>query len=252
MPYPPRLLLVVCIISTVCRSSGFLASLPMKMRPQALSSQGVATRHGAQRVALLKMQDKGGGMFGNMWEKVMLKLVEVKEKEGAKKKLQECVFCVKGNLKCDGCEGTGKDIAMGGKSACFICNGKGSRMCSVCGGIGMVDKVRRGGTDTAGAWIGKEKEAMDPLIPQYEPFILELDEAKRYVWCQCGVSMKQPFCDGNSHRAYGIKPVPFTTRGTEGGRSKVNLCGCKYTNTPPYCDGTHVSLKAQAEAGGTV
>jgi len=70
------------------RSGGFLASLPMKMRPQALSSQGVATRHGAQRVALLKMQDKGGGMFGNMWEKVMLKLVEVKEKEGAKKKLQ--------------------------------------------------------------------------------------------------------------------------------------------------------------------
>jgi len=70
------------------RSSGFLASLPTKVRPQALSSQGVATRHGAQRVALLKMQDKGGGMFGNMWEKVMLKLVEVKEKEGAKKKLQ--------------------------------------------------------------------------------------------------------------------------------------------------------------------
>ena len=37
-------------------------------------------------------------------------------------------------------------------------------------------------------------------VGQYEPFILELDEAKRYVWCQCGVSMKQPFCDGNSHR----------------------------------------------------
>ena len=43
-------------------------------------------------------------------------------------------------------------------------------------------------------------------------------------------------------RAYGIKPVPFTTQGTEGGRSKVNLCGCKYTNTPPYCDGTVPSL----------
>lgn len=27
-------------------------------------------------------------MFGNMWEKAMLKLVEVKEKDGAKKKLQ--------------------------------------------------------------------------------------------------------------------------------------------------------------------
>ena len=36
---------------------------------------------------------------------------------------------------------------------------------------------------------------------QYEPYILELDEATRYVWCQCGVSMKQPFCDANSHRS---------------------------------------------------
>ena len=27
-------------------------------------------------------------MFGNMWEKAMLKIVEVKEKQGAKKKLQ--------------------------------------------------------------------------------------------------------------------------------------------------------------------
>ena len=36
---------------------------------------------------------------------------------------------------------------------------------------------------------------------QYAPYILELDEATRYVWCQCGVSMKQPFCDSNSHRS---------------------------------------------------
>ena len=30
------------------------------------------------------------------------------------------------------------DIAMGGKSKCFVCNGKGSRVCSVCDGIGFV------------------------------------------------------------------------------------------------------------------
>ena len=34
------------------------------------------------------MKMEGGGMFGNMWEKAMLKIVEVKEKQGAKKKLQ--------------------------------------------------------------------------------------------------------------------------------------------------------------------
>ena len=39
-------------------------------------------------------------------------------------------------------------------------------------------------------------------------------------------------------RAYGIKPVAFKTEGEEGKKRKVELCGCKYTNTPPYCDGT--------------
>jgi hypothetical protein len=39
-------------------------------------------------------------------------------------------------------------------------------------------------------------------------------------------------------RAYGIKPVAFKTDGVEGGKRKVELCGCKYTNTPPYCDGS--------------
>ena len=240
------------------------------------------------------------GLFGNMWEKAMLKIVEVKEKDGARKKLQPCVFCDKGVLKCDGCEGTGKDLALGGK--CFVCMGKGTRVCSVCQGVGYVDKVRRGGTDTKGEYLGVDKKAMDPLTPQYAPFILELDEATKYVWCQCGVSMKQvrlsghvpmiehacthmrarahahaytrtrariqahastiscscactnlqPFCDGNSHRAYGIKPVAFKTEGEEGKKSKVELCGCKYTSTPPYCDGTHVRLKAEAEAAGTV
>ena len=36
---------------------------------------------------------EGGGLFGNMWEKAMLKIVEVKEKDGARKKLQASSFC---------------------------------------------------------------------------------------------------------------------------------------------------------------
>ena len=58
-----------------------------------------------------------------------------------------------------------KDIALGG-GKCFLCMGKGYTTCTVCNGVGMVDKVRRGGTDTEGKWLGKEKEAMDPLTPQ--------------------------------------------------------------------------------------
>ena len=60
-----------------------------------------------------------------------------------------------------------KDIALGG-GKCFLCMGKGYTTCTVCNGVGMVDKVRRGGTDTEGKWLGKEKEAMDPLTPQVE------------------------------------------------------------------------------------
>lgn len=46
--------------------------------------------------------------------------------------------------------------------------------------------------------------------------------------------------------------MAFKTEGEEGKKSKVELCGCKYTSTPPYCDGTHVRLKAEADAAGTV
>jgi hypothetical protein len=42
-----------------------------------------------------------------------VQIVEVKEKDGTKKKLQPCVFCEEGTIKCDACEGTGKDIALG-------------------------------------------------------------------------------------------------------------------------------------------
>lgn len=226
--------------------------------------------------------------------------MQVKDKEGARKKLQKCVFCEKGTTRCESCEGTGKDIALG-SGDCFLCEGKGKRQCEICLGMGMVDKVRRGGTDTKGLWVGSDKvtrqqamahslislgppsapflapfdtrmpraahvrssddlirrpetpdafhsslsQVMDPLSPQYEPYILTLDGAEKYVWCQCGVSVKQPFCDGASHRAYGIKPVPFTAEGEKGAKVEAQLCGCKYSNTKPYCDGSHVALKAQ-------
>lgn len=73
------------------------------------------------------------------------------------------------------------------------------------------------------------------VLRQYEPFILELDEATRYVWCQCGVSMKQPFCDGNSHR-YASTPAPCLPPATRSQQSSIcpflgapsssTLCGC--------------------------
>ena len=66
------------------------------------------------------------------------------------------------------------------------------------------------------------------------PVELNVIKDKRYAWCSCGLSEKQPFCNG-AHRGSGFIPSIFTV--TE--NKKVYLCNCKKTSNPPYCDGAH-------------
>lgn len=68
------------------------------------------------------------------------------------------------------------------------------------------------------------------------PYEVTLDEGKTYFWCTCGLSQKQPFCDG-AHKGsdLGLKSHSFKSD-TE---KKVWLCGCKKTKNPPFCDGSH-------------
>ena len=70
------------------------------------------------------------------------------------------------------------------------------------------------------------------------PYTVEA-EARRYSWCSCGKSKKQPFCDGN-HEETGMFPkvVVFTEK------QSVTFCGCKATSTPPFCDGSHKHFKS--------
>ena len=56
----------------------------------------------------------------------------------------------------------------------------------------------------------------------------------------CGLSKKQPFCDG-SHKGTNFKPVKFVAKD----QTLHQLCGCKYTDSPPYCNGIHSSLPFQ-------
>ncbi len=77
----------------------------------------------------------------------------------------------------------------------------------------------------------------EPIAAQLEPYKVTVQEGKRYFWCACGRSQKQPFCDG-SHSTTDIQPVMF--QATESG--DVWFCGCKATGNSPMCDGTHNSM----------
>lgn len=76
----------------------------------------------------------------------------------------------------------------------------------------------------------------ESTIAAKQPAVLDL-EPGTYYWCQCGLSKKQPFCDG-SHQGTDFSPLEFEL--TE--KKKVAMCQCKRTQNAPYCDGTHQSL----------
>jgi CDGSH-type Zn-finger protein/mannose-6-phosphate isomerase-like protein (cupin superfamily) len=80
-------------------------------------------------------------------------------------------------------------------------------------------------------------EAKAPIIANRKGFYWEVKAGKRYLWCSCGRSKSQPFCDG-SHVGSGFLPIPFKAERDE----DVIFCGCKQTGTGPFCDGAHSNL----------
>ena len=63
---------------------------------------------------------------------------------------------------------------------------------------------------------------------------VEVEKDKSYYWCACGLSKKQPFCDG-SHNGTEFKPLPYKAVETK----KLFFCACKQTDGQPFCDGSH-------------
>jgi CDGSH-type Zn-finger protein len=74
-------------------------------------------------------------------------------------------------------------------------------------------------------------------IAQSSPVAIDVEAGKNYFWCTCGLSSRQPFCDG-SHKDTEFKPMKWTAQ--EDG--KKFFCACKQTENAPFCDGAHKKL----------
>lgn len=81
---------------------------------------------------------------------------------------------------------------------------------------------------------GYKKESTKTL----DAISVQLEKGENYLWCQCGKSKNQPFCDG-SHHGSKFKPQLFEAKKT----GDFRLCNCKSTKAGPFCDDTHLSLK---------
>jgi CDGSH-type Zn-finger protein len=76
-----------------------------------------------------------------------------------------------------------------------------------------------------------------PFVAELTPIKIKVEPGKIYSWCTCGLSEKQPFCDG---RHKDVEGMPFKSLKIEFEKEEeVWLCRCKHTKNPPYCDGSH-------------
>lgn len=73
-----------------------------------------------------------------------------------------------------------------------------------------------------------------PVRSSDSPFAVEVVQGKNYFWCACGLSAKQPFCDG-SHKTTEFVPVKYEAKESK----KIFFCGCKASQSAPLCDGSH-------------
>ncbi|MGD8327643.1 MAG: CDGSH iron-sulfur domain-containing protein [Sphingomonadales bacterium] len=77
----------------------------------------------------------------------------------------------------------------------------------------------------------------EPEIAGKKPILVQLKAGRPVLWCSCGRSKKQPYCDG-SHKGSDFRPVKYVPAQDE----EVLLCACKRTKSQPICDGSHNNL----------
>jgi len=90
------------------------------------------------------------------------------------------------------------------------------------------------GSDKSGSEISRDYKRKKTII--MEPTQVELKPNITHLFCQCGFSKNQPFCDG-SHHGSKYKPLPFEVKKIVNAR----LCNCKLSKKSPFCDDSHLN-----------
>ncbi|KAH3736232.1 CDGSH iron-sulfur domain-containing protein 3, mitochondrial-like [Dreissena polymorpha] len=89
-----------------------------------------------------------------------------------------------------------------------------------------------------------DSETLHAAVASYGPCaIKDLKIGETKYWCRCGLSKKQPWCDG-SHKDTGITPMAWKV---DKEQTVFYMCACKQTKNPPFCDGTHTSAPEEVE-----
>ncbi|KAI9104663.1 hypothetical protein DFS34DRAFT_604004 [Phlyctochytrium arcticum] len=84
------------------------------------------------------------------------------------------------------------------------------------------------------------RRCLKPCVPMYGPANLRgLKKGDIKLWCTCGLSTTQPWCDDEAHKGTPFKPLRWTVPNDQ---SLYSICNCKYTTNPPYCDAEHIHL----------
>ncbi|MFT4924901.1 MAG: CDGSH-type Zn-finger protein [Phenylobacterium sp.] len=83
----------------------------------------------------------------------------------------------------------------------------------------------------------KAMSKLQPVVAAKQPIAVEVEQGRSYLWCTCGQSKRQPWCDG-SHGGTGFTPLPYTAKQSK----TVFFCACKQSKNPPLCDGAHNKL----------
>ena len=78
----------------------------------------------------------------------------------------------------------------------------------------------------------------NPTTPQKNPYKVRVEKGKTYFWCACGLSQRQPFCDGTHKKEGKFKSLKYLAAENK----EMYFCGCKTTKRPPFCDGSHSKL----------